>query len=440
MGHTQRRRLAFSLLTCGLLVLPAPAALAWPATGEAVRVLREAPARQEAGDPDAGPESGRGDRHPRTAEPAPGRTGASGARTVASPASGAPRTLVPDAPPKGAGRTGSARPPQLPLPLPPAAGETASDPSDLTPPRGKNSGPPVPLLGPGLPSAGPGAGFSHRPASPARPARLGPQARPPGPGQADGLDWLGRSGHPGGLGRLDPPDQGWETGETWEEWLAWRPGESPRPRRTSVPDPDEGRSEDTRPPGGRQGPPGPPSKTPGPFGSTGTAESGADRDADSGADRDADRDVDSKERDRESDPERDRKRGTEGDRDREAERDREGGRERGERKNQSADKAGKRKDTDAGPPRRSPGPEASRRPAAPPPSVRFPRLRPRSSEQAIGRHNLYESDSARPGKADEEERVADQPSGQVLPVLPLGAGMTLVGLGLGFLALRMRRS
>ncbi len=65
---------------------------------------------------------------------------------------------------------------------------------------------------------------------------------------------------------------------------------------------------------------------------------------------------------------------------------------------------------------------------------------PRPSGQAIGKHDLYAADDAGP-RSDEGRsgRLAAQPSGQVLPVLPLGTGLTLMGLGLAFLALRVRR-
>ncbi|MFE9383910.1 hypothetical protein ACFYMO_11880 [Streptomyces sp. NPDC007025] len=65
---------------------------------------------------------------------------------------------------------------------------------------------------------------------------------------------------------------------------------------------------------------------------------------------------------------------------------------------------------------------------------------PRPSGQAIGKHDLYAADDA--GLRSDEGRggrLAAQPSGQVLPVLPLGTGLTLMGLGLAFLALRVRR-
>ncbi|MVO88969.1 hypothetical protein GPA10_30520 [Streptomyces sp. p1417] len=45
-----------------------------------------------------------------------------------------------------------------------------------------------------------------------------------------------------------------------------------------------------------------------------------------------------------------------------------------------------------------------------------------------------------PGTADEpRERAAEGPPFPGLRVLPLGAGMVLIGLGLGFLGLRLRR-
>ncbi|MEU3194406.1 hypothetical protein ABZ686_28115 [Streptomyces sp. NPDC006992] len=65
---------------------------------------------------------------------------------------------------------------------------------------------------------------------------------------------------------------------------------------------------------------------------------------------------------------------------------------------------------------------------------------PPPSGQAIGKHDLYAPDDPAP-QSDEgrRDRLAAQPSGQVLPVLPLGTGLTLMGLGLAFLALRVRR-
>ncbi|MEU7317557.1 hypothetical protein [Streptomyces sp. NPDC007083] len=65
---------------------------------------------------------------------------------------------------------------------------------------------------------------------------------------------------------------------------------------------------------------------------------------------------------------------------------------------------------------------------------------PRPSGQAIGKHDLYAADDASPQRDEPRRgRLAAQPSGQVLPVLPLGTGLTLMGLGLAFLALRVRR-
>ncbi|MDF4251780.1 hypothetical protein [Streptomyces sp. WMMB303] len=65
---------------------------------------------------------------------------------------------------------------------------------------------------------------------------------------------------------------------------------------------------------------------------------------------------------------------------------------------------------------------------------------PRPSGQAIGKHDLYAADDASPQSEEPRRgRLAAQPSGQVLPVLPLGTGLTLMGLGLAFLALRVRR-
>ncbi|WP_369204841.1 hypothetical protein [Streptomyces sp. PU-14G] len=65
---------------------------------------------------------------------------------------------------------------------------------------------------------------------------------------------------------------------------------------------------------------------------------------------------------------------------------------------------------------------------------------PHRSDEAIGKHDLYASEGPVPERTDARgDRVAAQPSGQVLPVLPLGAGMALMGLGLAFLALRLRR-
>ncbi|NGO73563.1 hypothetical protein G5C65_35590 [Streptomyces sp. SB3404] len=86
------------------------------------------------------------------------------------------------------------------------------------------------------------------------------------------------------------------------------------------------------------------------------------------------------------------------------------------------------------------------RQAGPPPRIRPPspslRPAPRVTDQAIGRHNLYEPDPPAPGQRSAREAgtdVAAEPSGEVLPVLPLGAGLALTGLGLAFLALRLRR-
>ncbi|WP_051852335.1 hypothetical protein [Streptomyces aureocirculatus] len=67
------------------------------------------------------------------------------------------------------------------------------------------------------------------------------------------------------------------------------------------------------------------------------------------------------------------------------------------------------------PPREVRRPEGTR----PPPSVAVPSV---------------------PGTADEpRERAAEGPAFPGLRVLPLGAGMVLIGLGLGFLGLRLRR-
>ncbi|WP_329134250.1 hypothetical protein OG552_18420 [Streptomyces sp. NBC_01476] len=46
------------------------------------------------------------------------------------------------------------------------------------------------------------------------------------------------------------------------------------------------------------------------------------------------------------------------------------------------------------------------------------------------------------GRTDAPPRsvIADEPVRRVLRVLPLGAGLVLVGLGLGFFGLRLRRS
>ncbi|MBO8192777.1 hypothetical protein ITI46_14025 [Streptomyces oryzae] len=75
----------------------------------------------------------------------------------------------------------------------------------------------------------------------------------------------------------------------------------------------------------------------------------------------------------------------------------------------------------------------------PPSSFGNPTAPPRPG-QSIGKHDLYASDGADPEDDEaQDDRVAAQPSGQVLPVLPLGTGMTLMGLGLAFLALRLRR-
>lgn len=48
--------------------------------------------------------------------------------------------------------------------------------------------------------------------------------------------------------------------------------------------------------------------------------------------------------------------------------------------------------------------------------------------------------SASPGSAEQEPSASTyQPGRRVLRVLPLGAGLMLIGLGLGFLGLRLRR-
>ncbi len=65
---------------------------------------------------------------------------------------------------------------------------------------------------------------------------------------------------------------------------------------------------------------------------------------------------------------------------------------------------------------------------------------PNRSDQAIGQYDLYASDDSREDRREPpDDPFTTHPSGQVLPVLPLGTGMTLMGLGLAFLALRLRR-
>ncbi|MEU2606533.1 hypothetical protein [Streptomyces albus] len=65
---------------------------------------------------------------------------------------------------------------------------------------------------------------------------------------------------------------------------------------------------------------------------------------------------------------------------------------------------------------------------------------PNRSDQAIGQYDLYASDdSPKDRREPPDDPFTTQPSGQVLPVLPLGTGMTLMGLGLAFLGLRLRR-
>jgi hypothetical protein len=44
-----------------------------------------------------------------------------------------------------------------------------------------------------------------------------------------------------------------------------------------------------------------------------------------------------------------------------------------------------------------------------------------------------------PQGQDQGPAAVQAPTGRVLQVLPLGAGLVLIGLGLGFLALRLRR-
>ncbi|MGY1436874.1 hypothetical protein [Streptomyces reniochalinae] len=84
-------------------------------------------------------------------------------------------------------------------------------------------------------------------------------------------------------------------------------------------------------------------------------------------------------------------------------------------------------------------PDRPGRPEDQPPSS-GDRTAPHRSDEAIGKHDLYASEGPVPERTDARgNRVAAQPSGQVLPVLPLGAGMALMGLGLAFLALRLRR-
>lgn len=51
----------------------------------------------------------------------------------------------------------------------------------------------------------------------------------------------------------------------------------------------------------------------------------------------------------------------------------------------------------------------------------------------------YEDDGERGGAEGYAENRATPPAGQLLPVLPLGAGLTFLGLGLAALALRLRR-
>ncbi|WP_207794551.1 hypothetical protein [Streptomyces bathyalis] len=58
----------------------------------------------------------------------------------------------------------------------------------------------------------------------------------------------------------------------------------------------------------------------------------------------------------------------------------------------------------------------------------------------FGTHDLYEPD---PGAEEDSAPSSQHPpttaaTGEVSPVLPLGAGMTLIGLGLALIALRLR--
>jgi len=58
----------------------------------------------------------------------------------------------------------------------------------------------------------------------------------------------------------------------------------------------------------------------------------------------------------------------------------------------------------------------------------------------FGTYDLYESDPLEPNADDGPEReTRSAAGGEVSPVLPLGAGLTSIGLGLALLALRLRR-
>lgn len=64
---------------------------------------------------------------------------------------------------------------------------------------------------------------------------------------------------------------------------------------------------------------------------------------------------------------------------------------------------------------------------------------------AFGEHDLYENDPGYdPLEYDYAPSTGQRPTtaatGGVSPVLPLGAGMTLIGLGLALIALRLRRA
>ncbi|WP_101253946.1 hypothetical protein [Streptomyces barkulensis] len=58
---------------------------------------------------------------------------------------------------------------------------------------------------------------------------------------------------------------------------------------------------------------------------------------------------------------------------------------------------------------------------------------------AGGHYDDYVYDDGRSGEEPDRNRATPATGGQLLPVLPLGAGLTFLGLGLASLALRLRR-
>jgi hypothetical protein len=65
---------------------------------------------------------------------------------------------------------------------------------------------------------------------------------------------------------------------------------------------------------------------------------------------------------------------------------------------------------------------------------------------AFGTQDLYETEEPVPGSPGEDSASTSEgvpttaATGQVSPVLPFGAGLTLIGLGLALIALRLRHT